>query len=118
MCLGNSIVMDPVMGSTPGNDMMLPPRLSHATDKFKWRKRVMLWVTTIKRFAKGGDKRAKGILSALGLMLYNALDQVFSSQVEQSIAAGVINLDGDDNKAENAIKQLQIVTSIIELVAV
>ena len=65
----------------------------------------MLWVTTVKRFAKGGDKRAKGILSALGLTLYNALGQVFASQVEQSIAAGVINLDGDDNEFENVSKQ-------------
>ena len=109
--------MGPDTGSTPGNDMLLPPRLTHSTDKFKWRKRVMLWVTTVKRFAKGGDKRAKGILSALGLTLYNALDHVFSSQVEQLIAAGVINLDGDDDATENANKQLDIVNSIIELVA-
>ena len=117
MCLDSSTVMGPGMGLTPGNDMLLPPRLTHATDKFKWRKRVLLWVTTVKRFSKGGDKRAKGILSALGLTLYNALDQVFSTQVEQSIAAGEINLEGDDNEVENANKQINIVTSIIELVA-
>ena len=117
MCLDSSTVMGPDTGSTPGNDMLLPPRLTHLTDKFKWRKRVMLWVTTVKRFAKGGDRRAKGILSALGLTLNNALDQVFSSQVEQSIAAGAIDLEGDDNEIENTTKQFHVVTSIIELVS-
>ncbi len=112
-----STVMGPDRAFTPGKDMLLPPRLSTSTDKFKWRKRVMLWVTTVKRFAKGGDKRAKGILSALGLTLFNALDQVFSSQVEQSIAAGIINLDGDDDETVNLNKQFHIVHDIINLVA-
>ena len=109
--------MGPTLGSTPGNDMLLPPHLSPTTDKFKWRKRVMLWVTTVKSFAKGGDKRAKGILSALGLTLFNALDQVFSSQVEQAIAAGVIILEGEGNNDENPSKQLGVVNDIIDLVA-
>ena len=109
--------MGPDRALAPGKDMLLPPQLSTTTDKFKWRKRVTLWVTTVKRFTKGGDKRAKGILSALGLTLFNSLDVVFASQVEQSISAGVINLDGDDDENEKVIKQLHIVNDIIDLVA-
>lgn len=112
-----STVMGPGMGSTPGNDMLLPPRLETSSDKFKWRKAVSLWVTTVKRFAKGGDKRAKGILSALGLTLYNVLDHVFASQIEQAIAADLINLEGDDDESENTTKQLHLVQDIVNLVA-
>ena len=110
----SATVMGPDRAFTPG--MLLPSRISTLTDKFKWRKGVMLWVTTVKRFAKGGDKRAKGILKALGLTLFNALAQVFSSQVEQSIAAGIINLDGDDGETVNLNKQFHIVHDIINLV--
>ena len=87
--MDTNTVMGLAMGSAPGNDMLMPPCLIATTDKFKWRKRVMLWVTTVKRFAKGGDKRAKGILSTLGLTLYNALGHVFASQVEQSVEAQI-----------------------------
>ena len=112
-----STVMGPDRAPTPGFDMLLPPRLSATTDKFKWRKQVSLWVTTVKRFAKGGDKKAKGILNALGLTLFNSLDQIFASQVEQAITAGVITLDEEDNDDEQPTKQINIVKDIIDLVA-
>ncbi|PXF46073.1 hypothetical protein BWQ96_04173 [Gracilariopsis chorda] len=111
-------VMGPGRVPTPGFDMLLPPRLTTTTDKYKWRKQVSLWVTTVKRFAKGGDKKAKGILSALGLTLLNSLDTIFSSQVEQAINAGIINLDEEeDTNDEHPNKQVGIVNEIIDLVA-
>ena len=68
-------------------------------------------------FAKGGDKRAKGLLRALGITLFNALDEIYSSKIEQAIAAGSINLEAADDDVMNPVKQLKTVDGIIELVA-
>ena len=113
----HSTVMGPDRAPTPNFNMLLPPRLTAKTDKFKWRKQVSLWVTTVKRFAKGGNRKAKGILSALALSLFNSLDQMFASQIEQAITASIINLDEEDSDDEDPSKQVLFVSNIINLVS-
>lgn len=73
--------------------------------------------TTVKRFARGGGKRAKGILSAVGLTLLNALDTVFTSKVEHSITAGIITLDLDEDEENDSSTQSKVVQDIIHIVA-
>ena len=63
----------PIPDQARRQDILSPPPLTADTDMFKWRKQIALWTTTVKMFAKGGDKRAKGLLSALGITLFNAL---------------------------------------------
>ena len=94
--------MGPDGGSTPKKaiDILSLPFLTPTTDKFKWRKQVQMWITTVRRYTKCGDTRANGILNALGLTLFNALDTVFASKVERSIAAGIISFDEDDEKSQ------------------
>lgn len=95
-------VMGIAMGFTLGFDTLMTPRMTSMSDKFKWRKLVKLWVTIEKRFANVGGKRAEEILNALGLTLFNAFYQVFSTQFWLPIAAGKINLDEDKNDDEKA----------------
>lgn len=109
-------VMGPGRDNAPKQDLLTPPFLSPTTDKFKWRKQVQLWATTVKRFAKGGDKRARGILNAIGLTLFNALDAVFASKVERAITAGLVSLDLDDDESTNA-NPTTVVQEIIDIVA-
>lgn len=99
------------------HDFLRPPYLTPTTDTFKWRKQVALWATMARRFAKGGDKRAKEILSALRLTLFNALDSVFASKVERAITAGILCLDLDEEDDQDSVKQNQVVQDIIEIVA-
>ena len=68
-------------------------------------------------YAKDGDKRAKGMLSALGITLFNALGDIYSSQIEQAIAAGSINLEASDEDVMNPVNQGKTVEQIIKLFA-
>lgn len=111
-----STVKGPDMGSNPGNDMLLPLRLSTTTDKFKWRKKVTLYVTTVNSVRGEATREQKEILSALKLTFYSIFDHIFASHIEQYIAAGIISLDGDDDETENQKKQLNLVSEIVKLV--
>lgn len=57
----NPTVMGPDRVTLPGKDILLPTFLRPNTDKYTWRKKVQLSATTVKRFARGGDKRAMDI---------------------------------------------------------
>jgi len=110
--------MGPDKGDTPSKkDLLSPPFLTPITEKFRWRKQVQLCATTVKRFAKCGDKRANGIQNALGLALFNALDIVFAAKVEGAIIAGLLSLDLDDDDTSNHVTQYQILQDIIGIVA-
>lgn len=87
--------MGPDSRTNPNSDILNPPFLASMTNKLKWHKQVQLWAKTVKRFARGGDKSAKGISNALELTLFNALEAVFTSKVERAITAGLITLDLD-----------------------
>ena len=110
-------VMGPDGGSSPNKDLLTPPFLTTTTDKFKWRKQVTLWSTTVSRLARGGNKRAKGILSSLGITLFNALDTVFAYNAERAITAGLVDLDLDDEDPATPTNQLELVRKIISIVA-
>lgn len=102
---GRLTVMGPDGVAVPNKDLLNPSSLTPTTNKFKWRDRVQLSATTVNICARGGDKRAEGILNALGLTLFNALDAVFASKVERVITSGLIALDlneDEDNASNNA----------------
>ena len=109
--------MGPDRRYNPGNDILMPPYLGPKTDKFLWRKHVQRWATTVKRFASGGDNKAQGIDNALGLTLFNALDNVFASKVERTVRAGLVSLDFEYEGESNASAQQQVVKDIISIVA-
>lgn len=75
-----------------------------------------MWATIVKRYAKGGDKRAKGILSSLQLTLFNALDTIFASKLERAITAGLLCLDLYEEVEINPIEKSTVVQDIISIV--
>ena len=116
---GSSVltVMGPGRGPVPKQDIIAPPFLTPNSDKFKRRKQVALWATTVRSFARGGDKKASGILNALGRTLFNALDTVFASKIERAITAGLISFEQDKDEEDSSNKQQKIVETIISIVA-
>lgn len=107
--------MGPGEGPTPDkeHDILRPPFVSPNSDNFKLRKQVALWMTTVKRLAKGSDRKAKGILSALGLILFNALDTVFASKFERNITAEILTVDLDEDEEKYSSNQSKGVQDII-----
>ena len=61
---GASIIFGPVLA---------PQKVTCETEKYQWRIDVKTWSVIVKRFAKGGHNKAKGMLHALGLRLYYSL---------------------------------------------
>lgn len=71
----------------------------------------------MKTYTKGGDKRPKGMLNALGITLYNALSDVYSSQIEQANASGNVTLEASDEDIMNPVNWIKTIEQIIYLVA-
>lgn len=66
-----------VMGPGASNlfgPVLSPPKLNTETEKYQWRIDVKTLAVIVKRFAKAGDNKAKGLLNALGLRLYYSLE--------------------------------------------
>lgn len=74
-------------------------------------------VYNCKEICQRWRKIAKGILSALFLSLFNALDTVFASKVERTITAGILSLELDEDEEANHISQQKAVQQIISIVA-
>lgn len=100
-------------GGYPPIDVLSPPYLSASSDHFIWRTKVALWSRLVRRISIGGDKNATGILSAMGLTLYQATDGCFTAERDAGIMTGNLRL-GEGNTAE-AI-QLQNFESIFQVV--
>lgn len=108
-------VMGPGEGATP-NRILIAPRLTTTTDKLKWRTDVRMWATSVELYANGGDTRSKGMMSALGITLYHAVDEAYRSKLDRAIAAGTLKLKPDADDTPKKVQQAAIET-IIEIVA-
>ena len=106
------------------SSVLSPPRLTSETDKYQWRSDVKTWARIIKQHARGGDNRAKGLMSALALALYFSLARDQRNIVDNAVQRNQLplNLDEDydsEEKTPAAIvkEQSKLVDDIIQLVA-
>ena len=109
-------VMGPGAVSAP-NSLYDPPKLHAKTDKFMWRQAVRIWAQKIRSFAKGGDNKAKGIASSLGITLCSAMDYSFIPVIDSAITADDLKLVSDDDEDNDAVDQKVVIEKIIQLVA-
>ena len=108
-------VMGPGEGATP-NRILIALRLTTTTDKLKWRTDVRMWATSVELYANGGDMRSKGMMYALGITFYHAVDEAYRSKLDRAIAAGTLKLKpGADDTPKNV--QQAAIETIIEIVA-
>lgn len=109
-------VMGPDGTAAPNNRILVAPRLVVTTDKLKWRTEVRMWATSVELYAEGGDTRSKGMMSALGITLYHAVDESFRSKLDRAIAAGILKLRPAGNENPKKV-QHEAVEAIIQIVA-
>ena len=83
---------------------------------------VRTWTQIVKRYAKGGDNRAKGMLSALAFTLYYSLGRDQRNIVDNAIRCNLLQLDLDDDTeiqslTATAETQFRLVDDILRLIA-
>lgn len=98
----------------PGHHLT-PPKFLPEEDKLKWRKDVRCWAKTIQACSEGGDTKAKGMLSALGMILFRSLPTSRQEIIEKSIRTGEFTLDPSDPAYPK--NSMDVIDSIINLVA-
>ena len=120
----HSKVMGPDAQATQ-TSVLTPPKLNSQTDKYQWRSDVRTWTRIIKQYTRGGDTRAKGLLSALALTLYFSLDRDQRNIIDNAVSCKQISLEIDDDANEpeqlslaaTAKEQFKLVGEIVQLVA-
>lgn len=84
----------------PGEDHptqhLAPPPFSTGIDKLRWQKDARCWAGTVRACVDGGDGRARGMLAALGMLLYRSLPPSQQQLTEKSLETGEIVLDPSD----------------------
>lgn len=107
-------VMGPALDPIPHSSLLQPPILKPETDRLQWREDIRDWSTNIVACAEGGDTRAKGVATCLGLTIYRSLDPSLKEQVKESVRCGEIVLKPSGSKnSDDQIKTLEKIISII-----
>ena len=93
-----AIVMDPDRTATPNHRILVAARLTTTTGKLNWRTEVSTWASSVERHAEGRETRSGGIVSALSITPYHAVDETFRSKLDRPIAAGILRLRPAENE--------------------
>lgn len=111
---GMSTVMGPAMVPIPHNSLLSPPILKPESDRLQWREDLRDWSSNIIACAEGGDTRAKGVASCLGLTVYRSLDISLKEQIKESVRCGEIVLKAsNEGSTSSQLKTLEKIISII-----
>lgn len=108
-------VMGPELDSIPHHSLLTTPILKPETDRLQWREEIRDWSINVVACAEGGDGRAKGVATCLGLTVYRSLETSLKEQVKESVRCGEIVLKPSGDK--NTDVQMKTLEKIISIVA-
>lgn len=110
-------IVSTVMGpdETQRAQHLKPSPLSPSLDKLRLRKAARCLATPIRACEGGGDTRAKGVLAALGMLLFRSLPPSRIHLVDKYIESGELVLD--PNEVWYTKIGTEIVESVIKIIA-
>lgn len=108
-------VMVPESGSIPHKSLLTPASLKPKADRLQWSEEVRNWAENIVARTEGGQNRAKGMATCLGLTVYRSLDLSLKEHVKEETLWGEIVLK--TTAKSNKDSQLKILERIIAMVS-